>query len=497
MFKKIQYKILVLGIIVLALLMRIPLLDGSLWLDEAAQVLESERPFAQQFDIIPDFQPPLLHLLLHVGLYINDSVVWLRLIGSLIPALITIWATVQIGTILYRKKVGLLAGLLLSLSSFHIFYSQELRPYSLPAMFAVLTWLEILYIQKNNDDKSFVRFTFFTILGLYSSYLYPFLFIAQLVYALIYLRKSLVKFIFSTAAVTAAFVPWLPIFFRQLSAGSLVRQQLPGWSEVVSIPQLKSIPLVFLKFIYGVMDVGATPFFIITAILIFITVVIATSATLRQNTKQFIRDTTPLLLWLLIPLITSWVISFFIPVVQPKRVLFLLPAFVLLVSLLANKLIEHKNKIFSAVGVTMLLLFVAVSCVSVAQYWTQPKLQRENWKELQHEIAREYTPQSTVLLFSFPEAFASWQYYDRNTFPTFATGTLHINNAPNLSQRVKALSRYRYLLVFDYLRDLTDPDDVLLNELKALGYQEVEVIDYPNIGFVRVYTQPINTLTQK
>ena len=51
-------------ILLLAVMLRIPHLSGSFWLDEAAQALEIVRPLSQQLQIIDDFQPPLLHLIL-------------------------------------------------------------------------------------------------------------------------------------------------------------------------------------------------------------------------------------------------------------------------------------------------------------------------------------------------------------------------------------------------------------------------------------------------
>ena len=66
-FKKINL------ILVFALLLRIPLLNGSFWMDEAAQALEVIRPLSKQFDIIADFQPPLLHLILHFAQYFSHT----------------------------------------------------------------------------------------------------------------------------------------------------------------------------------------------------------------------------------------------------------------------------------------------------------------------------------------------------------------------------------------------------------------------------------------
>jgi len=162
-------------ILIFALLLRLPLLTGCFWLDEAAQALESVRPFSQQLEIINDFQPPLLHYLVHFAAKVTITEWWLRLWGALIPGLVTIWATIKLGEKLFNKQVGLTAGLLLATSSFHVFYSQELRPYSLPAMWAMLSTLLLF-----KKDFSWWQFAGITILGLYSSYLYPFLLLPQL-----------------------------------------------------------------------------------------------------------------------------------------------------------------------------------------------------------------------------------------------------------------------------------------------------------------------------
>ncbi len=482
-------------ILLLAFFVRLPLLSGSLWMDEAAQVLESERSFFEQTDIVQDFQPPLMHYLLHFALQLNASEAWLRLVGALLPGLITIWATYQIGKLLYSKNVGLLTSLLLSISSFHVFFSQELRPYSLPAMFALLSWLALLQFSRANYKKiistPLVMFTVFTILGLYSGYLYPFLFFSQLVYLLIFSRRFVPHIAFTVIMSALAYLPWLPMFLRQLEAGGLVRAELPGWETAVSTPQLKSLPLTFGKFIYGVMDLELSAFFLVS-----LAVLIALGAALKfsrpfTNWVRFGKDNLALVVWLLLPFFTAWIVSFFVPVIQPKRLMFLLPPFLLVLSVFATDFWKDNVKSFflKNVSASLLVVYIFISIVSLYSYWTKPELQRENWRSLQQEISMSFPPSQTVVVFSFPEAISAWRYYDRGNYPVYATGSLHIQDAPNLTARLQQLDRYEYLLVFDYLRDLTDPEDRLLWEIKELGYQETAVLNYPNIGFIRVYTK--------
>jgi hypothetical protein len=129
-------------------------------------------------------------------------------------------------------------------------------------------------------------------------------------------------------------------------------------------------------------------------------------------------------------------------------------------------------------------------------YFTNAQYQREDWRGLNQQISNEFSPEETILIFSFPEAFSPWVWYDNHTYPTLSTGQLHISQVPDLHNLLKSVVEYEYVLVFDYLRDLTDPTDQLGATLRSIGYQEAGVLDYANIGFVRIYTRPESLLSE-
>lgn len=499
--KKLLDKYVILLIIGLALILRLPHLNGSFWLDEAAQALESARPLWQQFNIVADFQPPLIHLLVHLATYFGTQEWWLRAIAALIPGLVTIWATYQIGKKLINQKVALVAAILLSTSSFHIFYSQELRPYSLPTMFACLSWLTLLHLcqtkklkpitKKIKLSKPLVLLTVLNVLGLYTSYLYPFLILSQVVYIILSQRKYLKSMILSGVVTLAAFAPWLPMFLKQLQAGGQVRQSLPGWESAVSISQAKSIPLVFGKFIFGILDIQITLLFVAIGLLLVLFVVIA-GWQLTKETKLFglLKSKTKesdkhqalliLLIWLFVPLLTAWLVSFKIPVVRPKRLLMLLPAFYLL----AASSLQLKQK--KRVGFIIVGLLLTLNIYSTLNYYTDVNLQRENWRQLHQTISQKFSPNDTIIVFVAPDVFSPWRWYDQDSFPTWATQTLHIDQVSDLKTALKPIHQYNQILVFDYLRDLSDPDNKIVSEIKAFGYEEIGAIDQKGIGFVRI-----------
>ncbi len=486
----------ILFLLILAFFLRQPLLDGSFWLDEAAQVLESSRPLAEQFNIIPDFQPPLLHLLVHFALFISANESWLRLVTAVIPGLVSIWGTYEIGRRLASRNIGLLSALLLATSSFHIFYSQELRPYALPTMWGVLSWLVLIASHQSlaNSFKNFsfvsslrikwFSFTIITILGVYSSYLYPFLILAQILWVVLWHREQLNKLVASLVLTGLSFLPWLPTFAQQLAAGALVRQQLPGWEEVVSIPQLKALPLVFGKFIFGVVNLDLNLSFVVAFSILGGLLAWAGYSLLKSWSKVNKATLYIFILWLVVPLVASWIVSFWIPVVQPKRVLYLLPAFYLSLMTLGSQ----TQRKWSLGALASVLL--AINLVTTRQYYLVPQYQRENWKALVHQVETRYPLDKTIAVFTFPEPYAPWRWYADPEMHTLSTGTLNVRDIADLRQTLAPATQYQYIVVFDYLRDLSDPDDRVLEEIEAYGYETIDILDYPNIGFVRIYARP-------
>lgn len=478
-------KFLPITIVLVAVLFRLPLLSGSFWLDEAAQALESSRPFSQQLNIAADFQPPLLHYLVHFALAAGKSEWCLRLIGALIPGLVSVYFTYKIGELLWSRRVGIVASLLLSTSSFHIFYSQELRPYSLPAGIATASWWVLLKVwkQKKLAMKDLVLFATLSALGLYASYLYPFLLISQAIFVLFYLRKNIWKWLGSFVAAGLAFMAILPIFLEQLSVGTSLRTELPGWESVVSFTQIKVLPLVFAKFVFGVSNVEVSLWFVgVVLVLLALVVLLFTN-----HKKAFFADSRlVLLIWLAVPIITAFLISYFVPVLQPKRVLFCLPAFYLFVASLAN---FKKSLTKDRFALSLVFIFLSVNIVSTAQYWTNPDLQRENWRALIAEIQTQY-PSSTAVLFAFPKPFAPWTWYADSSYPAYTSNSILTDSNPDLADDIKKINQYDHVLLFEYLTELTDPNNKLQNILESYDYSDQGYLVYPNIGHVWIYSKP-------
>jgi len=218
--------------------------------------------------------------------------------------------------------------------------------------------------------------------------------------------------------------------------------------------------------------------------------------------------------WFLVPFISAWLISWFVPVVSPKRLLFALPGFYLFLfaaidfvySKYTEKVQSQEISSFiskvvvqpaTLVKVWLFLTLLLINIGTLSMYWTNPQYQRENWRALEQQVVADFPASSTILVFGFTGELSPWAWYDTQDLPHIATGYLTTATAQeNAIQKIKQVSDYEYVLVFDYLRDLTDPEDTIIKQVEMLGYSQVTVLDYPNIGFVRVFTRPSTVLGQ-
>ncbi len=469
------------AVLLVAVFMRLPFLSSSFWLDEAAQAIESSRPLWQQHRIAWDFQPPLLHYVTHFMLYVSNTEWWLRLtsVAAGLGSIVFLYT-------LLRKKVStpiaILSSGLVAIAPFHIFYSQELRPYALAGFFAVASWYFLIQAIQKSQSKTWVLFTIMSILGMYSMYLYPFVLLSQVLFILIEHKKMIRSMGNALLVVLLCFLPWIPFFIEQLQVGMSWTELLPGWSAAVATPQLKAIPLVFIKFITGQVEFSKQTWERILLIPAGILFLLGAWRAWQEKKVRF------LLYWFVIPLLTVWIVSFVVPVIQPKRLLLILPAFFSLISYGGYSLFQKNTAIGSlfvgSVIGSLLLFFV--------QYVTNPLYQRENWKQLIDQVQSDCGRAECVAVFAFDSPYAPWQWYAPKELRVAHLSTLKvINEEQTQSEILPDIQNATKLYLFDYLREISDSSHTMERVLFASDFREVYSIDGKMIGFVRVWTQKL------
>src|SRR5258708_11657732 len=194
------------------------------------------------------------------------------------------------------------------------------------------------------------------------------------------------------------------------------------------------------------------------------------------------KETRFLIYWFLVPLLGAWAISFLIPVIQPKRVMIALPALVGMLGVFVADTGRFKQMREGA-SIVIAILFLSMTSL----YYTTPKYQRENWRDVISQIQEQGKGEQSTTVFAFPEPLAPWRWYASGTVGSVSTGMLHVDSVDQLKDPFRQLSGSTRIFVFDYLRDLTDPHHVIEQWLTASGYTQSGLIDGGNVGFVRVF----------
>ena len=483
-----------LTILLLALFLRMINLDQSLWLDEAAQALESARPLNQQYLIYADFHPPLYHYLLHFWMTMGRAE-WVMRMSSVLPGVLTVFLTYLIGSKLVNKQIGRLAALLLAIAPYHIYYSQELRMYSLSTFWAAMLIYAFI-------SRKWWLHTVALIGGLYTIYLFPFVVLAELVYLMLVGRgdpsgrsygeqfNTFVKqWVFSCIIAGLSLTPWLPHFIKQFQGGVDLPSIWPEWKNISSVSAWKAFPLTYAKFMLG--RITFSPKLLYAGLIaigsifflpsIFVNFIDIGRSKLRLKLKT---DILVVVLWLVIPIIIAWLLSFWVPINGPWRLLLTIPAFYLLVVIGAESISNQTLRKICISGLIFTSLFGTFT------YHINSNFHREDWqsamKFLNNQIFEDNS--DTIIIQAFPEPFAPSSWYTRAELPIYGVLDSLIVEPEKLNSKLSTLMANKQTVYrFEYLQDLTDPHKLIPRWLENNGYTIEETYDFRGVGFIHEY----------
>ena len=170
------------GILILALALRLYHLDSfSFRYDEASQVLDNRSIL----------HLPALYKFFNAGYTVknhdylnlyNHSIVyyWRKVFGesernlrfsSVIFSLLSIIAVFRLAQKYFSEKSAYIAAILISLSAFHIYYAQELRPYAATGLFSLLAVYCFLGYLNNRKNSYIYLYAILSIINIYCPFL--------------------------------------------------------------------------------------------------------------------------------------------------------------------------------------------------------------------------------------------------------------------------------------------------------------------------------------
>lgn len=358
-------------ILSLALALRLVLIGSSLWLDESIQALALMGRLGPLLQYaLADFQPPLYHLIGYINTQLfGFSEIALRL-PSLLSGLLTVYFLVKIGRLLGGAKVGNIVGLLAATNPLLIYYSQEGRTYALTTFLVTASFYYLIQIlqDKNSPKLTSIFYLLSTIAFLWTSYLSWFVLLSQ---GLLVIWKKRYDLLIYQLISALTLLAWLPSFLTSLSIGQSTRGHSPEWGAVVGGLNWKSLPLTWVKFVIG--RIGFDDKMLYAGIVAVIGMFHLYVLRSFQYKKHF-----SLLFWAILPILFGLMIASFIPVYQYFRVLFVLPAYLLILSLA-----------LSSLKYRFTLALICIQLLSLGYYWLSPRYQHEDWRRLVTEIPDE------------------------------------------------------------------------------------------------------------
>lgn len=422
-----------------------------LWWDEGYSIYFASEPLARMAWLTAnDIHPPLYYALLHGALGFGNlpipenSRLLSVLFGGLALPFQYFLARAMFGG---RRRLALLALLLLAFSPLHLYYSQEVRMYGLALVLGLAAslalWQWVTRITRAPvPGAQFSRwmqvvpalaYLLAGLAALYTLYYAALLLAAHAIWAVVQLRKQTRALLGVLAVYLLMFVLYLPWLLYAVP-------QLVGYvgGKVQSDQDIPLGPLAYIErhlvaFTAGHVQLASLPaewLALAPATLAICAIILGLvlAQTLRERTRrsagsrrgapakqaagQHADSPSPIValwMWLLIPVLLGWLINLrlpFFPAGGERLLLIVLPYFLLLLAAGMDRTwnVAHLGKLAAAA-------LAVNAALGIAAYYTTPRYAADDYRALIRQVHQQGTDRDTLLAI-FPWQVGYWRAYN-------------------------------------------------------------------------------------
>ncbi len=497
-----RHVFVLMGLLVLAAVLRFYRIDAqSLWYDEGNSARIAERSVQLIIEgAAGDIHPPLYYLSLKVwrGTF-GSSEAALRAFSALCGVL-TVGLTYLIGREWFNPRSATLAGFIVALSPFGVYYSQETRMYALLALAAAAsTWaLSPLLMGQSWPKARATIYTLATAIGLYTQYAYPFVMLAQGLCFVLAIKPiqsqrpdrfiGIIPYIITNLIALAVFAPWLPIAIRQIRGWTVAPQDYALWPAVLDCLRWISVGRTLPQ------AEAALPMLVFAAFMLI--------ALLRAQSAP--RPLMPWLTLILFALPVTLLFAFklyrdaylkFLLVCVPPMALLIGHGVAQIVDLVTCKVWEvesAKLKVQSTLSAFAFLLFTLLSFASLWNLYFNPSDARDDYRGIARQLATD-SRQDDAILFLAPNQWEVFTYYWPDVSKTFPLTYRPLSETTVDQQLHEITDKRQRLFVLYYAEREADQNGWYERWLNVHTYKA----DQQWVGNIRlaVYRTPI-TLTK-
>lgn len=407
-----------LPILLFSFLLRIASLDAqSIWYDEAffANVSSIDLPSLPGVILDVRVHPPLYFLILHFWLALGHGEFVLRALSAF-AGVLTVAGMYALGTAVRARGLGVLCALALAISPFHIWYSQEVKMYSLIAVLALLSSYFLLRLLREDKLGNWLGYGISTLLAIYTHYFALFVMVAQMTCLTLLRRRypALVgRWLVCAVIIGLLYAPWLAAIF--LTGG--FAQGSISW-----IAPAHPADLFWTIYDFGLgstsdpthpLNIAAA--LLIVAILVYVSVQLLS----RRIDLEERRKLSLVWLWLFLPLVLVSLISLDWPLPQKRSIymdrylILVLPAFLVLVCYGISRIFRGRNVLGALVAIALLV----PAALSTSSIYLDERYDRDQWRQAIAEIKRD--ARSGDILLARPHQHVVLYYYDLQDLPWY------------------------------------------------------------------------------
>ncbi len=333
------------------------------WYDEVNSILvANETSFTLSFfeKCCQERNPPLFFILVKILKVFGSSEAMLRVLPAFF-GILTIIAIYKIGKLIFNDKVALISSLIFSLSPFNVYYSHELRSYTLFTFIATVS-VYCFYISLTRNKRWF-SYIFFTALCFYTHAFALFLIAAEAIFFISFIRnhrKLLRRWIISQAAIFLFILPWLPIFVRQaVNAG--LSGELSQWIPESSLSSFLENLRVFSSGYNAAPDIGS-----LVILLFGILFLLGLYFSFYKNKYAAVFTFS----WFFIPILSAMLISTVVPIYLFRGLIYASVPYYIFVAYGCYSVYQYTAFIFRKALFCLVLIAIGlISCMTLRNFY--------------------------------------------------------------------------------------------------------------------------------